>query len=325
MCIASLHSCDVSSKKGGQQHIMAGRMLTIVALVVLWYVASFFTDTFNKQIQASVRIPATLTMIQFLAGGICSALALRGFKLQKFVALRKDQVTRLLPISVCWTIGFLTTNYSLGQSAVSFTHAIKASEPLFLLVISTLFFKKSFAAGVWLSLVPVVIGIALVAVTDLSFSVLGFSMACLSNCCFVLRAIFAKSITEDKFLDDLNLFYYISWISFFGSIPFVLLELPVLTAALGSVSVALVGMITANGILHFVYNQCSMLVLSRVPALTHSILNASRRFFIIMAAVVYFGTVLTDANKLGIALLILGVGLYVYCSSKAAVVAKKTS
>lgn len=105
---------------------------------------------------------------------------------------------QLLPISACWTFGFLATNLSLGLSSVSFNHAVKAAEPLFLVVISTFVFGKTFSMGTWLSLMPITAGIALVSMTELSFSPIGFFCACFANCCFVVRSVFAKELFANK-------------------------------------------------------------------------------------------------------------------------------
>ena len=59
-------------------------------------------------------------------------------------------------------------------------------------------------------------------------------------------------------------------------------------------------MAAANGVLHYTYNQMSMLILGRVAALTHSIGNATRRFVIIMVSIVFFGQDITPRTMLGI-------------------------
>ncbi|EGD77817.1 hypothetical protein PTSG_08907 [Salpingoeca rosetta] len=250
-----------------------GGLAVSLAIVVVWYAASFFTDAFNKQIQQAKRLPVTVTFVQFLSGGLWSSVILRGAKLRPFIPLRKDQAKPLLPIALCWYIGFLTTNLSLGRTAVSFTHAIKATEPVFLVVIATFFFHQTFSNQVWVSLIPICLGIVLVALTELDFSTLGLVSAVTANCCFVLRSIFAKRILQSKLVDNFNLFYYISWAAAILTAPLVVfmegaqLVEGVRTGEL----VPLLGLIVMNGTLHYVYNQASMLLLARVPALTHSI------------------------------------------------------
>jgi hypothetical protein len=50
----------------------------------------------HLQIQTEIKAPATLTFIQFLTGGIVTAILMRQLHIVKFIPLRKDQVL------TCW-------------------------------------------------------------------------------------------------------------------------------------------------------------------------------------------------------------------------------
>eukprot|EP01147_Barroeca_monosierra_P005225 gene5225-8827_t len=224
--------------------------LVLAVLATVWYTASFYTDAFNKQIQEVHPLPGTITFLQFLSGALCCTVILRGLQIKPFLPLRKDQISALLPIACCWTLGFVSTNYSLGQSAVSFTHAIKATEPVFLVVIASTFFKQTFS--------PLAFVIPLMLIMEAN----------------VLASLVVSG----------------DWIR-------------------------LVPLLLANGLLHYVYNQASMLLLDRVAALSHSIANAIRRFAVISAAVLYFGNKLSSMNILGVGIILIGVMLYVHAKS----------
>lgn len=62
----------------------------------------------------------------------------------------------------------------------------------------------------------------------------------------------------------------------------------------------MLGLLFANGVLHYSYNQLSFMFLSRVTPLTHSIANAARRFAVISASVLLTGDHLNRTNKIGI-------------------------
>ena len=107
-------------------------------------------------------------------------------------------MARVAPIAVCWTIGFWTTNFSFGQAAVSFTHAVKATEPLFLVALSLMFFQGKYSGIVYASLLPIIVGICLVAMTELNFTAISLLSSCVSNVCFCLRSLFSKGLFKDK-------------------------------------------------------------------------------------------------------------------------------
>jgi solute carrier family 35 protein E1 len=69
---------------------------------------------------------------------------------------------------VVHTLGNLLTNVSLGAVAVSFTHTIKALEPLFSVLLSSLFLGDTPHPAVLLTLVPIVGGVGLASMAEVS-------------------------------------------------------------------------------------------------------------------------------------------------------------
>ncbi|XP_021987297.1 triose phosphate/phosphate translocator, chloroplastic-like [Helianthus annuus] len=77
-----------------------------------------------------------------------------------------------------------TSNISFVAVTVSFTHTIKALEPFFNAVASQFILGQSIPITLWLSLAPVVIGVSMASLTELSFNWLGFISAMISNISF---------------------------------------------------------------------------------------------------------------------------------------------
>eukprot|EP00051_Salpingoeca_urceolata_P007153 m.95070 g.95070 ORF g.95070 m.95070 type:complete len:301 (+) comp15141_c1_seq2:193-1095(+) len=294
----------------------AASAIVLPVLFVGWYACSFFTDMLNKKVQKIKRVPISLTAVQFVCGTVCSGLLLYVFKVQP-TKLSATTLRKVSPVAVCWIVGFLTTNYSLGMGNMSFAHSVKATEPLFLVALSLLFFNQGFTTSVYLSLVPIVVGIALVATNELNFSLPAFVSVCIANICFPLRSIFARQLIQAKVVNNLGLFFQISLLASVVTIPLALFtEGAELVGNTKWLTRETVVMVILNGVLHYSYNQLSFLVLSRVGSLSHSIGNASRRFVIIMCSVWYFGTYLSPLNQLGIVLLVIGVFSYVWARSR---------
>lgn len=98
----------------------------------------------------------------------------------------------------------------------------------------------------------------------------------------------------------MNLYYYISWLAAIATLPLaIVFEFRSLTTMNWS-DPSLLWSFVANGAFHYAYNQMSFLILGRLPALSHSIGNAARRFVIITLAIFILGTPLTFLNKVGI-------------------------
>ena len=71
------------------------------------------------------------------------------------------------------TIGHVAATVSMSKVAVSFTHIIKSGEPAFSVLVSRFLLGESFPAQVYLSLIPIIGGCALAAVTELNFNMIG--------------------------------------------------------------------------------------------------------------------------------------------------------
>lgn len=116
--------------------------------------------------------------------------------LRKAPKLSADNIKAIFPIALMHAIGHLCTVISLGAGAVSFTHIVKAAEPFFSTVMSAVFTKSYFPVPVYLALLPVVGGVGIASLTELSFSWVAFLNAMGSNTAFSLRAIFSKKAME---------------------------------------------------------------------------------------------------------------------------------
>lgn len=128
--------------------------------------------------------------------GLFYLVPLWASRLRPAPKLSADDVKGLVPVASMHAIGHLMTVISLGAGAVSFTHIIKAAEPFFSTVMSGIFLKSFFPIPVYLTLLPVVGGVGIASLTELSFSWLAFGTAMGSNTAFSMRAIFSKMAME---------------------------------------------------------------------------------------------------------------------------------
>lgn len=76
-------------------------------------------------------------------------------------------------VAVAHTIGHVAATVSMSKVAVSFTHIIKSGEPAFSVLVSRFLLGESFPVPVYLSLIPIIGGCALAAVTELNFNMIG--------------------------------------------------------------------------------------------------------------------------------------------------------
>merc|ERR1719345_331711 len=157
----------------------------------LWYLFNIGYNIYNKKALNALPIPYTMATLQ-LAVGIPYVMALWTTGLRKAPKLNADNVKTLIPVS----LGHLGTHIgavvSLGAGAVSFTHIVKASEPVVSAALSAVMLGAFYHPITYLTLVPIVGGVALASLKELSFTWLGFIAAMVSNLSSALRGILAK-------------------------------------------------------------------------------------------------------------------------------------
>lgn len=83
------------------------------------------------------------------------------------------------------TIGHVAATVSMSKVAVSFTHIIKSGEPAFSVLVSRFILGETFPMPVYLSLVPIIGGCGLAALTELNFNMTGKSQVFLCYDLFV--------------------------------------------------------------------------------------------------------------------------------------------
>lgn len=92
----------------------------------------------------------------------------------RFVSVDVDvDVIVCFKVAVAHTIGHVAATVSMSKVAVSFTHIIKSGEPAFSVLVSRFLLGETFPLPVYLSLLPIIGGCALAAVTELNFNMTG--------------------------------------------------------------------------------------------------------------------------------------------------------
>ncbi|GKD12140.1 phosphoenolpyruvate/phosphate translocator 2, chloroplastic-like protein [Tanacetum coccineum] len=197
------------------------RTLQLAGMFGVWYSLNIYFNIFNKQVLKVFPYPTTVTTFQFGCGTLM-ILIMWTLKLHPRPKIHKSQIIPVLTLAVAHTMGNLLTNISLGRVAVSFTHTIKAMEPFFTVLFSTLLLSERPSLWVVASLVPIVGGVALASFTEASFNWIGFGSAMASNVTNQSRNVLSKKfmVRKEEALDNINLFSVMTIISLFLLIPF---------------------------------------------------------------------------------------------------------
>ncbi|KAF7838320.1 triose phosphate/phosphate translocator, non-green plastid, chloroplastic-like [Senna tora] len=292
------------------------KTLQLGALFGLWYIFNIYFNINNKQVLKAYHFPVTVTAIQFAVGTVLVSF-MWIFNLYKRPKISGSQLAAILPLALVHTLGNLFTNMSLGKVAVSFTHTIKAMEPFFTVVLSVIFLGEMPTAWVVASLLPIVGGVALASVTEVSFNWAGFWSAMASNLTFQSRNVLSKKVmvNKEESMDNINLFSIITVMSFFLLAPVTIFMegikfTPAYLQSAGlNVRELCIRSLLAALCFH-AYQQVSYMILQRVSPVTHSVGNCVKRVVVIVSSVLFFKTPVSPVNALGTGMALAGVFLY---------------
>lgn len=169
------------------------------------------------------------------------------------------------------------------------------------------------------SLVPIVGGVALASLTEVSFNWVGFWSAMASNLLNQTRNVLSKRLLggqqEEESMDDINLFSVITVLSFLMSCPLMLLAegvkfSPAYLQSTGLNLPELCVRAALAGLCFHGYQKISYMILARVSPVTHSVANCVKRVVVIVSSVLFFRTPISAVNALGTGAALGGVYLY---------------
>ncbi|KAJ8763187.1 hypothetical protein K2173_025572 [Erythroxylum novogranatense] len=298
------------------------KRIQLALIFGLWYFHNIVFNIYNKKALNVFPFPWFLASFQLFVGSVWMFI-LWSLKLQPCPKISKPFIIALLGPALFHTIGHISACVSFSKVAVSFTHVIKSSEPVFSVIFSS-FLGDTYPLKVWLSILPIVLGCSLAAITEVSFNFQGLWGALISNVGFVLRNIYSKkSLQQYKEVNGLNLYGWISIISLIYLFPVaVVVEgsrwVQGYHKAIESVgkSSTFYLWVLVSGIFYHLYNQSSYQALDDISPLTFSVGNTMKRVVVIVSTVLVFRNPVRPLNALGSAIAILGTFLYSQVTAK---------
>ncbi|CAH8380964.1 unnamed protein product [Eruca vesicaria subsp. sativa] len=319
---ASAANPDSEEEAAAAAATKKAKNLQLAIVFGLWYFQNIVFNIFNKKALNVFPYPWLLASFQLFAGSVWM-LILWSFKLYPCPKISKPFIVALLGPALFHTIGHISACVSFSKVAVSFTHVIKSAEPVFSVIFSS-FLGDTYPLAVWLSILPIVMGCSLAAVTEVSFNLGGLSGAMISNVGFVLRNIYSKrSLQSFKEIDGLNLYGCISILALVYLFPVaVFVEggqwvqgYHKAIASVGKPSTFYIWVLL-SGVFYHLYNQSSYQALDEISPLTFSVGNTMKRVVVIVSTVLVFRNPVRPLNALGSAIAIFGTFLYSQATAK---------
>uniref|UniRef100_A0A182JSU1 Sugar phosphate transporter domain-containing protein n=1 Tax=Anopheles christyi TaxID=43041 RepID=A0A182JSU1_9DIPT len=288
--------------------------LTIVFLCILWYVVSSSNNVIGKMILSEFPYPMTVTMIQLTSITVYSGPFFNLWGVRKYVDISwRYYFSFIVPLALGKFLASVTSHISIWKVPVSYAHTVKATMPLFTVILSRVIMRERQTKTVYLSLVPIIVGVGIATLTELSFDVVGLISALIATMGFSLQNIFSKKVLKETGVHHLRLLHILGRLALFMFLPvwiyvdmFNVMKHPSIVTG----DYRVIALLFTDGVLNWLQNILAFSVLSLVTPLTYAVASASKRIFVIAISLFVLGNPVTWVNVLGMLVAILGVLCY---------------
>ncbi|EGG12339.1 uncharacterized protein MELLADRAFT_41728 [Melampsora larici-populina 98AG31] len=283
------------------------------AWLIYYFAFNLGLTIYNKRVLLGFPFPWTLTGIHALASTVGSQFALnRG--LFKSARLNRRESGILVAFSVLYTVNIAVSNLSLHLVTVPFHQVVRATTPLFTIILSIFYFHKSYPLQTYLSLFIVVAGVGFSTYGDYGWTTWGLILTLLGTILASFKTVITNLIQVGKLkLNPLDLLLRMSPLAFIQCVVW-----SYWTGEMDRVrefganqmdrkkALALV----INGLIAFGLNVVSFTANKKTSALTMTVAANVKQVLTIVLAIFIFNLVITPTNLFGITLTLIGGAYY---------------
>ncbi|GMT16960.1 hypothetical protein PFISCL1PPCAC_8257 [Pristionchus fissidentatus] len=294
----------------------------IVAICFVWYICSSVQSIVNKMILQHYNYPITVAIANQVLIPVMAIPFLKAWKVKE-ARLTTSQYRRyLLPIAVGRAIASSSAAFSLSLMPVSYQQTVKALMPIFAVVMGRCILHERQTTLVYLSLLPIVLGVLVATVTEISFSLTGLIAALVSTATYSLLNILVKKLLKQADIHPVRLLAMTSQACAVVLFPVWLvrdaapmagdLMNPSLSPSSSSSSpdLHLLFLLLCSSICSFGQNVCAFSLIHMLTALSYAVTNATKRITVIVASLLTLHNPVSGANLAGMMLAVCGVFCY---------------
>ncbi|XP_045584921.1 solute carrier family 35 member E1 homolog isoform X1 [Procambarus clarkii] len=288
-------------------------VVRIVFLCIVWYLVSSSNNVVGKTLLNEFPYPMTVTMVQLMSIAVYSSPVLRWMGVRRTADISWSYYKRIvIPLALGKFVASVFSHVSIWRVPVSYAHTVKATMPLFTILLARVLFGEKQTTKVYFSLVPIILGVAIATITEISFDMLGLVSALMSTCGFSLQNIYSKKVLTDTGIHHLRLLHLLGCLALFMFLPVWVFTdgLSIFyddTLLLRRDPGETIILLLVDGGLNWLQNFVAFTILNFVTPLTYAVANATKRISVITISLLLLRNPITLANIVGMFLAIIGV------------------
>ncbi|XP_013387616.1 solute carrier family 35 member E1 homolog isoform X2 [Lingula anatina] len=292
------------------------QILKIVALCVAWYSFSAGGNIVGKTVLNDFPYPMTVTMVQLMSIAFYLGPILRVWDIPLPSDISWSYYAKMIiPLAFGKFINSVSAHVSIWKVPVSYAHTVKATMPLFTVVLSRIILHEKQTTKVYLSLLPIVTGVLVATFTELSFDMIGLISALASTLVSTIQNIAGKKCLKDTGIHHLRLLLVLARLAMLFFFPvWVFYDIRRIMRDDSLVKhdhwLRAVILLLIDGFCNFAQNVIAFTVLAMLTPLSYAVANATKRIVIIFVSLALLRNPVTLLNVIGMLCAVLGVLAY---------------
>lgn len=300
--------------------------------LALWYIGNIYYNIYNKKACIALGKNAAgasnlhwaLSAMQLFVG-VLFVIPMWLTGIRDKPNMTADNWKELSPVGLWASLAHAFSVLALGAGAVSFGQIVKSAEPVFAAATNALLLKDIDHPMVYLALIPIIGGVGLASLKELSFTWTALIAASLANQSAAFKNVVSKGVMKKPWAKGLgaqNTYAVVNILALIATLPFVAFFdakdfVPVYDAVVAAGKANDVAKYSLlSGLAFYIYNEASFLCLSRLSPVTHSVANTLKRVVIIIASCLVFRTPMSLIGGIGSGIAVTGTLLYSLAKKK---------
>lgn len=283
----------------------------------LWFILNVSTALLNKAILSKVnfKFPIILSFVHMAISTLFSfiqSLFREGYYVDS--SHRKGILSRVLLLSILFTLNIVVGNFSLNLCSLSFTQIMRATIPIITMTFSILFLSEKYTIYHAISCVIVCCGVALACYSDMELTAKGFFVTLLSCILSSTKSILTRRTLVGDFSipssELLSIMAPIAAIEMFCLTVFTGENDKLITSTLYTPSPLCTFGVLLSAVIAFFLNLTNFNATFYTSSLTVSMCGNVKQVTTITLSVLIFDKKITPLNMVGIGITLLGSIMY---------------
>ncbi|GAB2209972.1 hypothetical protein Droror1_Dr00027201 [Drosera rotundifolia] len=322
---------NVSSSSSGGSSSGSSSSLVTTGIVASWYASNIGVLLLNKYLLSiyGYKYPIFLTILHMVSCSAYSSAAVHLLRLVPYQRIQsRRQLVKIVILSGVFSFSVVCGNASLRYIPVSFNQAIGATTPFFTAVFAFVITCRKESPEVYLSLLPVVLGIVVASNSEPLFHLFGFLVCIGSTAGRALKSVVQGIIlsSDSEKLHSMNLLLYMAPMAAAILLPFSLYiegNVAAVTIEKAYADWSIILLLAGNATVAYLVNLTNFLVTKHTSALTLQVLGNAKSAVAAVVSVLIFRNPVTVMGMTGFAVTVMGVVLYSEAKKRSkAIVAK---